>query len=340
LIIAHCPNDPPGGKEKALKLRETICAFERRVLKLDEAVPLDAVWLDLVEPTREEDQRVELALGIEIPTREEAKNIEPSELLYVENGVRYMTARILCQSGTESPKLAAVSFILKDHHLITVRYDEPRSFQMFINRMARPGACAPSGEYVLISLFETVIDRAAEILRMTGERIDEASGAIFESNGGGRADVETFRATLQTMGREGNRISRVRESLVSIERMLLFLTANVAGAALSEELRGEVRTTLRDIQSLEDHAGFLSNKIQFLLDAVLGLVSLEQNNIVKIFSIAAVVFMPPTLIASSYGMNFKAMPELDWAYGYPMALLMMVAAAASTFLFFRWKKWL
>lgn len=333
MIIIHKPDtrDVEGKASRRL---------ERHLVGASEAVPPDATWIDLIEPTREEDLRVELALGIEIPTREESRNIEPSEVLYVENGVRYMSARILCQSGTESPTLAPISFILKDHHLITVRYDEPRSFQMFVNRLARPGECLRSGDHVLISLFETVIDRAAEILRLTGERIDEVSELVFAAGNNHTPNTETFRTTLQTMGMEGNRISKVRESLVSIERMLLFLSANTAGATLPDDLRAEVRTTLRDLQSLEDHATFLSSKIQFLLDAVLGLVNLDQNKIIKIFSVAAVVFMPPTLIASSYGMNFKNMPELEWSYGYPMAVLMMILAATATYLFFKLKRWL
>ncbi|MCZ8182275.1 MAG: magnesium transporter CorA family protein [Beijerinckiaceae bacterium] len=337
MIIVHLPQ---GAETDPVRRREERCSFERRALGTGDPVPAGAVWIDLIDPTREEDRRVELALGIEIPTREETRNIEPSEVLYVENGVRYMSARILCQSGTESPTLAPISFILKDHTLVTVRYDEPRSFQMFINRMGRPGAGTPSGDHVLIALFETVIDRAAEILRLTGERIDESSSAVFDANATRRADVETFRTTLQTMGMEGTRISKVRESLVSIERMLLFLSANTAGATLPDGLRAEVRTTLRDLQSLEDHATFLSNKIQFLLDAVLGLVSLEQNKIIKIFSVAAVVFLPPTLIASSYGMNFRNMPELDWQLGYPMALGLMVLSAVCTYFFFKIKRWL
>jgi magnesium transporter len=337
MIIAHLPGV---SIDDATRLRELRCSFERHILDSADQVPENAVWLDLINPTREEDRRVELALGIEIPTREESRNIEPSEVLYVENGVRYMSARILCQSGTESPTLAPISFILKDRKLITVRYDEPRSFQMFINRMARPGACTASGDHLLISLFETVIDRAAEILRLSGERIDEVSSVVFEPNSAQRVDVDTFRNTLQTMGMEGNRISKVRESLVSIERMLLFLSANTAGAALGDDLRAEVRTTLRDLQSLEDHATFLSSKIQFLLDAVLGLVNLEQNKIIKIFSVASVVFLPPTLIASSYGMNFKNMPELEWPFGYPMALALMVVSVLATYSFFKLKRWL
>lgn len=336
MIIVHLPASDPEARAKSGER----CAFDRRMLGPGETVPENAVWIDLLDPTREEDRRVELALGIDIPTREETQNIEPSEVLYVENGARYMSARILCQSGTEAPRLVPISFILKDHRLLTVRYDEPRSFQIFINRMARPDACPPGGDHIVVSLFETVIDRAAEILRLSGERIDEVSSVVFDPEASSKPDVDTFRTTLQTMGMEGNRISKVRESLVSIERMLLFLTANTAVAALSEALRAEVRTTLRDLQSLEDHATFLSSKIQFLLDAVLGLVSLEQNKIIKIFSVASVVFLPPTLIASSYGMNFRNMPELEWSYGYPMALGVMVMSVLATYGFFKLKRWL
>ena len=335
MIIVHCPGNgvEPGTRDQR-------CHIERSVLGPGQAMPATALWIDLLDPTQEEDARVEKALGIEIPTREETRNIEPSEVLYVENGVRYMSARILCQSGTEAPKLTPISFILKQQTLVTVRYDEPRSFQMFANRISRPGAMAAAGDFVLVSLFETVIDRAAEVLRLAGERIDDVSAIIFDPDADARADVDTFRKTLQTMGVEGNRISKVRESLVSIERLLLFLTANTAGETLPDDLRSEVRTMLRDIQSLEDHATFLSSKIQFLLDAVLGMVNLEQNKIIKIFSVAAVVFMPPTLIASIYGMNFKAMPELDWGYGYPMAIGRMVLAAMGTYAFFKLKRWL
>lgn len=322
--------------------RATETGFDRHLLANGETIPPNSVWIDLLEPTRAEDLQVEAAVGIEIPTREETRNIEPSELIYAEDGARFMTARILCQSGTETPKLAGVTFILKDDRLITVRYDEPRSFQMFVNRIARPGACQPTGSHVLLALFETVIDRAAEILRLVGERIDELSASTFNASKSGSRNPDLFRSVLQTLGLEGDRISKVRESLVSIERMLLFLSADTRDPApLAADLRSELRTTLRDLQSLEDHASFLAGKIQFLLDAVLGLVSLEQNNIVKIFSVLAVIFMPPTLVASIYGMNFKiGMWELEWQHGYAMALSMMVCAAILPYLFFKWKKWL
>ncbi len=138
----------------------------------------------------------------------------------------------------------------------------------------------------------------------------------------------------------GDLVSKARESLVSIERILLFLSASFEADRVAMELREEVRTTLRDLQSLEEHASFQSSKIQFLLDATLGLVNLEQNNIIKLFSVMAVIFMPPTLVASIYGMNFEHMPELKWEYGYPMALVLMVVVAVAPYLLFRWKNWL
>ncbi|CAN1491444.1 CorA Mg2+ and Co2+ transporters [Rhabdaerophilaceae bacterium] len=331
MIVAYLPTHiAPDARAK----------FLPHAIAVGEAISATAVWIDVLNPTPAEEAQVEQLLAIDIPTREETKNLEPSEVLYVENGARYMSAQILCQSESDTPKLAAVSFILKDHHLVTVRYDQPRSFQMFANRVARPGACLPDGENMLISLFETVVDRAAELLRASGERIDVASLEVFAGDDQGGANTQLFRRILRTMGLEGIRISKVRESLVSIERMLLFLTANTGGTTLPESLREEVRTTLRDFQSLEDHATFLSAKIQFLIDATLGLVSLEQNKIIKIFSVAAVIFLPPTLIASIYGMNFKAMPELEWSFGYPMAIGLMLLSVTATYSFFKMKRWL
>ena len=145
---------------------------------------------------------------------------------------------------------------------------------------------------------------------------------------------------MRALGRHGDLISKIRESLVSVERVLLFLSVSYRTTRVPLELREEVKTTLRDLQSLEEHATFQSQKIQFLLDATLGLVNLEQNNIIKLFSVMAVIFMPPTLVASIYGMNFKLMPELEWHLGYPMAIAIMVMAGLLPYCLFRWKRWL
>jgi magnesium transporter len=319
--------------------------MNRRLLGPADPIPADVLWLDLVEPTRAEDDKVEAFLGIAIPTREEMLDIEPSEIMYQEDGAFYMTARLLCRSETDEPVLSGVTFILKAGRLVTVRYEEPRAFAMFAQRAARPGGCGVTAEAIMAGLVDTIIDRAADVLQSTGERIDTLSHDIFNQpkRGGkkrARRKRTEFQETLRSLGRFGDLVSKQRESLVSIERVLLFLTVAYRAARVPSDLRENVRTTLRDLQSLEEHASFQSGKVQFLLEATLGLVSLEQNNIIKLFSVVSVVFMPPTLIASIYGMNFKFMPELEWAYGYPMALVMMVVAMITPYLFFRWKGWL
>ncbi|WP_406857441.1 magnesium transporter CorA family protein [Alsobacter sp. KACC 23698] len=315
------------------------CRFEKRLLQDGEAIPSDALWIDLVEPTREEDRQVEEFLGVSIPTREEMSDIEPSELLYAEHGARYMTARVVYNVETV-PEITGLTFILKDRTMVSVRYAEPKAFQMFTNRIARPEGCAANAEAVMAGLVETIIDRAADVLQETGARLDALSRSVFEARPDPGARQSEHQDTLRSLGRHGDLISKIRESLVSIERLLLFLSVSYRTARVPMELREEVRTTLRDLQSLEEHATFQSQKIQFLLDATLGLVNLEQNNIIKLFSVMAVIFMPPTLIASIYGMNFKVIPELDWHLGYPMALAMMVMAGVLPYVFFRWKRWL
>lgn len=307
----------------------------------DGSFPADAIWIDLLNPTPAEDRKLEGFIGVSIPTREEMHDLEPSEIIYSENGAHYMTARIICQSETEVPKLADVTFILTEKALVTVRYDEPGAFTIFINRSAKPGGCGSQPESVLDGLMEAIVDRAAEVLRGVGDKIDTESRRIFA----GRArDVEqggAYQVVIQHIGQQAHIISNVRESMVSVERVLLFLSANYARPRKSPSaFSAEWRSAVRDVQAIEEHATFLSNKLQFMLDATLGLVSLEQNKIIKLFSVVSVALMPPTLIASIYGMNFKTMPELEWQWGYPLALASMVVFAVLPYMFFRWKKWL
>jgi magnesium transporter len=331
MIVIHRPAQVTGTMGESL---------DRYVLPPETPLPEDALWIDLIEPTQEEDRLVEMHLNIEIPTRVEMSGIEPSEILYNENNARYMTARVLCNSETDAPKLIDVSFILTERALVTVRYGEPRSFSMFMSRAVKPGGCRHQPEAVLDGLIETIIDRAAEILGTVGSRIDRLSQAIFENERQGARRAASFRAALKSIGRKGDIISNVRESMVSVERLLLFLSASMPRPQKTRGYQAEWRTALRDVQSIEEHATFLSNKIQFLLDATLGLVTIEQNDITKIFSVMSVIFLPPTLVSSLYGMNFRFMPELEWQFGYPWAITLMIMAAVLPYLFFRWKRWL
>jgi magnesium transporter len=305
------------------------------------ALPDSAVWIDLVKPTAAEDRAVERLAGIAVPTREDMQEIEISSRLHIENGARYMTATLMCAADTENPRTTAVTFILASHRLVTVRYDEPKPFVLVENKLAR--ACAPgiTGEMVLMELLDAVIDRNADILERAGSDMDNISHDIFEPEGAARTGhAKRYSDILIAIGRKGDLTSKVRESLVSIGRVVTFVAAGTEGVKWSKDMREQLKTMQRDVTSLTDHASYLSNKITFVLDAMLGVVNLEQNNIIKLFSVMAVVLMPPTLIASIYGMNFKVMPELEWQHGYPLAVLMMLAAAAGPYLYFKWKKWL
>src|SRR4051794_29349618 len=303
-------------------------------------LPASGIWFDLVKPTQQEDKLVEAHLGIAVPTREEMQEIEVTSRLYVENGARYMTATLMCQSDSETPKTTAVTFILSGQRLITVRYDEPRPFMMVGNRLARVCSPAIGGQTVLMDLLDAVIDRAADILEKIGAEVDQVSHDIFEPEDARADRTRTYNQILRALGQKGDLASKVRESLVSLGRLLLFLANEADNMRWAKEPRAQLRGMQRDVHSLSDHAAYLSNKIQFLLDAMLGLVTIEQNNVIKIFSVAAVALMPPTLIASIYGMNFKHMPELDWYFGYPIVIVLMIVAAALPYYFFKWKKWL
>ena len=305
------------------------------------ALPESAVWIDLVKPTAVEDQAVEGLAGIAVPTREDMQEIEISSRLYIENGARYMTATLMCQSDTETPKTTAVTFIIAGHRLVTVRYDDPKPFVLVENKLARNCSASITGEMVLMELLDAVIDRNADILERAGGDMDSISHDIFEPNGAARTGhARRYSDILIAIGRKGDLTSKVRESLVSIGRLVTFLSAAIEGVKWTKDMREQLKTMQRDVASLTDHASYLSNKITFVLDAMLGVVNLEQNNIIKLFSVMAVVLMPPTLIASIYGMNFKVMPELEWQHGYPFAVVMMVLAAVAPYMYFRWKKWL
>jgi magnesium transporter len=267
------------------------------------------------------------------------QEIEVSSRLYVENGARYMTATLMCQSDTASPKTTPVTFILSGHRLVTVRYDDPRPFAIVEHRLSRSCPAKINGEIVLVDLLDAVIDRSADILERIGSEVDQISRTIFEPDDD-KVETSDYNDILKGLGRKGDLTSKVRESQVSIGRLVLFLANEAETMRWPKDARAQVNSMQRDVVSLSDHSTYLTNKITFLLDALLGSVTIQQNNVIKLFSVAAVVFMPPTLVASIYGMNFRNMPELDWYFGYPLALVLMVAAAVGPYFFFKWKKWL
>ena len=244
-----------------------------------------------------------------------------------------MTATLLYQPEQGEPRTTPVTFILAGQRLITLRYAEPRAFSIFVARCNRPETELNSGTAVLIGLMETIIDRLADFIERIQAEVEGLSHSIFEIRGGMASRQRRFDVLLKAIGREGEITSKARESAHSLGRLLTFLAHAANERKEDKPLQARIRTAARDVASLTDHASFLSGKIIFLLDATLGMINIQQNDIIKIFSVAAVVFLPPTLIASIYGMNFKHMPELDWWYGYPLALLLMCGRGAALSLF-------
>ncbi|HXF54400.1 MAG TPA: magnesium/cobalt transporter CorA [Hyphomicrobiaceae bacterium] len=299
-----------------------------------------AVWIDLVNPSGEEERAIEKLVGLQVPTREEMSEIEVSSRLYQEKGAHFMTATILYHVDLPDPQATAITFILAEKQLITVRYAEPRSFQLFLTRAQKGDIVCSTPMAVLLGLLETIIDREADLVERLQSETEKLAQVIFDIRGGSRTRTARFDVILRQIGRVGEITSRLRESLLSLGRLLTYLYQIAQQRNEPDALRQRIRTEDKDVQSLSDHASYLNARITFMLDASLGMVSIEQNQIIKLFSVVAVILLPPTLIASIYGMNFHHMPELDWVWGYPMALGLMVLSALLPYLYFRRKGWL
>jgi magnesium transporter len=294
------------------------------------------VWIDLLSPTADEIHEIEKRFGIEVPTREEMQEIELSSRLYDEDGVLFMTVSVLTRATTDAPQTTAVTFILVKKTLITLRYADPVPFKTFIRRVTKSPSLANTAEAVLFGLLEQIVDRLADLMEQTATDLEGLSNQVFASPEGPGSDQD-HRETLRQIGRTGNLSGKAKDSLLNLHRLGLFLSTQTR---LKKDAKVRLKVISRDIVSITEHANFIANKVTFLLDATLGMISLEQNNIIKIFSVAAAAFLPPTLIASIYGMNFEIMPELGWEFGYPVAIGLMILSAVLPLWYFKRKGWL
>ncbi|TCZ66110.1 magnesium/cobalt transporter CorA [Roseicella aquatilis] len=302
-----------------------------------------AVWIDLLTPTPDEERLVQAALRLEIPTREEMQEIESSSRLYKEDDALFLTAPFLHGVDGGEMSSTAITFVLANTALVTVRYATPKAFAVFAARCHRtPAVLLNTPDGVMLHLFEQIVDRLADILERIAADMDRASQAAFRTaraKAKASAKDADLKDALITLGQVGEVTTRASETLLGLSRILTFLTAEKA-TAVRKENQGLIKTLVRDVRSLVEHAGFLNSKANFLLDAVLGIINVEQNAIIKTFTVASVALMPPTLIASIYGMNFELMPELKWDLGYPLALVLMIVSALLPILYFKRKGWL
>jgi len=299
----------------------------------DWVLPPDVIWIDMIEPTREEDVAVEKALGLSVPTREEMAELEASSRIYRENGATYATADIITHGNTDIPGIEPVTFVLTDGPLVTIRYTDPKPFAMLIDKLDREPALCATGKDMFLNLMESVIDRASDILSRNVNRVEGIATHIFS---GGK--TVGFEKLITRLGQAQIANARIEQSLAGLSRVFAFI--GVDERIDGEESRVHLHSLSRDAESLIAHNHSVASSINFQLSAALGLINIEQSSIIKIFSVGAVAFLPPTLIASIYGMNFDHMPELSQPWGYPLAVVAMVISALLPLAWFKKKGWL
>lgn len=300
-------------------------------------------WIDLLTPDAEELRYAESLCAIEMPTKDEMREIEATSRLYCEDGGRFMTTSVLSRVETDDPIIAEITFILKGKVLITIRHTDSYSFRVFSHQLLRMQDT--NRDLVFTGLLETLVDRQADVLERFGADLDALSKKVFgtrsrRKNEEDDPDTDDLRDALEELGRVGDLITRQRDALVNLLRLITYAGNEDACMNPQESLYGALRPVSRDVNSLSEYASFLSNKINFMLDAVLGLINIEQNDIVKVFTIMSVVFLPPTLIASIYGMNYDWMPFLHTTWGFWLALALMVLAGVIPLVVFKLKRYI
>jgi magnesium transporter len=308
-------------------------------LRAGAAIPGEAIWLDLLEPTPSEEKQVESFLSIDVPTRDEMREIESSNRLYEEDGALYMTVTVVTKLDSDLPESTQITFILSTVKLVTNRYVDPLPFRRFIAYAERHPASCNSPPAVLAGLVEAIINRVADVIERVATDLDAASVDVFSASRRKRGAMRDFRAVLERLGQNGELISKARESLVSLSRLLTFVQQSTS-VPMSQEVRARFRTLTRDVMAMSDHASFLGSKVSFILDATLGLINIDQNNILKIFSVVTVFLLPPSVIGAAYGMNFEHIPGANEPWGFWAALGLMVLTAIGPFLWFKRKGWL
>ena len=319
------------------KINKTILV---EVLPCGEPIPPDTLWIDIFTPSHEEEIAVETQLNIQIPSREEVWKNQALNRMYQEGDVSYMTAALITKGEAVHPQTSAVTFILAPTYLLTMRYIMPTSFQMFAARFQRVPQKFSTGVQVLEGLLEEVITRVAHNSEVVVEGLDQLSHNIFSESMAGiqvKNSSQAMLIVLKRLGTFADLNSKINESLHSLGRLLSFFKqVNNNDAAIERN----IKTLNTDLFALSQQTLFLSDKITFQLDATLGVINVEQNSIMKIFTVASIFFLPPTVIGSIYGMNFEHMPELHWEFGYPIAIAVMIISVIFPYIYFRRKGWL
>lgn len=314
-------------------------AADNRLDLLPASTPIAAgAWVDVFAPDPQEVLQVE-ALGIDVPSLADLEEIEISNRLYRDGEVDYLTIVVPGQDAFGAQIMGPVCFALSQNRLVTIRHHTPRPFETYAPRAGKSSFGCKTPDQIFLGLIEEIVGRLADHLEIANHGLDKVSREIYQPDGNSQS-ASLLKAALFSLGGEGERISRVRLALLTLGRALNYVDQIMGHRLHAEGLNTVIKGQLRDIDALEIHADFLSSRLGLLSDATLGIINLAQNATVRILSLVAVLFGPPTLISSIYGMNFVHMPELAGQWSYPVALLGMAASALLTWAVFHWKGWL
>jgi magnesium transporter len=305
-------------------------------------LPGQIIWMDLLNPTREEKDFVVSRAHVRIPSAQTLSEIESSSRLAVDRGTIYLSAPVVAQGDTPDAFLSPLGLILTQHVLVTVRFEELSTFDSVV-ALIHSNEKLRSSTGVFTALLEALVDRGADVLEGLGVELDKVSRIVFRGDPSKRQHTvrsnAALRRVLSRVGATGDRLSLARDALLGLSRIAPFVLS-LGHDWIVPEFEARLSAVSKDIASLNDYEGHVSNKVQFLLDAILGFITIEQNDLFKVLTIVSVVGIPPTVIAGIYGMNFKFMPELAWQWGYPFGLALIVLSALLPFVWFKWRGWI
>jgi magnesium transporter len=305
------------------------------------AKPEDALWIDLFNPTDDEINGVAKALSIAIPDREALDEIESSSRLQFEDGIIQVSLPVSAHEDDDGP--TPVGFLITEKFLVTVRYTEMHAFVMAAHQCSKAHDPLTTSAAVFTTIIEGMVDYGADMLEEIGAELNSVSKDVFRRYGKKRQRNisranRRMRETLVAVGLAGERLSQIRDSILGMQRGVPY-ALDKGKNWFSPECAARLKTAAADSQSLADFEVHLSNKVQFLLDAVLGFINTEQNDIFKVLTIASVVGIPPTFLASMWGMNFETIGEYHWRYGYDFALAMIAISTILPIVWFKWRGW-
>lgn len=291
----------------------------------------NSLWIDAHEPTEEEREELNSFLRAELPESDDVEEIEFSARYFQDSTGIHVHSLFLVPGELGRHKTATVAFILQDRRLISVREEEQADFRLLRMRARAGQVHVKSPQDLLVTMFEQKVENLADALEDIHRKLEEVSSMVLEDQ---EAELED---AIDRLAKLEDSNGKIRLCLMDTQRSISFLQRHLRE---SFELQETAREIKRDVDTLMSHTAFLFDKINFLMDSTQGFINIEQNQIIKIFSIAAMVFLPPTVVASAYGMNFEYIPQSDWDYGFAVAILLMILSAALPYLFFRRKGWL